>query len=134
MKNTLILTRDEYVATDKAIELFKANKRGIFFSQKQTAEELVSVIGKDFSTSIVTDYSSYDEVRYKIENTKTEVNFIVLDFIQLFKQGSLKQLMEFLNEKGIKLIAISWVHEEGQIRVISDENISVLFELIINVS
>jgi len=131
MKNTLIVTRNEDVATDKAIELFRTNKGGIFFSRKKNTEDLVSIMGKSFATSIVTDCSSYNEVRQKIENTTTEVQFIVLDFIQLFKQGSIAELMTFLNEKDIKLIAVAWVNKEGQIREISNENISGLFENII---
>ena len=131
MENTLITGRDEDITTAKAIELFKSQKGGLYFSQKQTKEELVFIVGKNFEKNIVDNCATYSEIIQQVKSTDIEVSFIILDYIQLFEEMSIVHLVKYLNEKNIGMIVIAWPDRSGKLRISSNEDIIPLFNNII---
>ena len=84
MQHTLILGRPSSGKTTKAIEIFQTYTNGLFFTQEQSEEYLIKKIEIELKDFIFDDCNSSDKIIQKINMIIKKIDFIVVDYLQLF--------------------------------------------------
>ena len=133
MQHTLILGRPASGKTTKAIEVFQANKDGLFFTQEQTKEDLIKKVGIDFKEFVFDDCNSGVKIIQKINTITKKIDFIVVDYLQLFSDFDIPKLIQFLDTRDIKLVLISYIDKDNNIKSIYwNDGFKDLFDKIVS--
>jgi len=118
MQHTLILGRPSSGKTTKAIEIFQTYTNGLFFTQEQSEEYLIKKIEIELKDFIFDDCNSSDKIIQKINMIIKKIDFIVVDYLQLFNDFNIPKLIQFLDTRDIKLVLVSYIDKDNNIRSI----------------
>jgi hypothetical protein len=113
--------------TAKAIDIFNTNPNGIFFTQNHPKEIIIPKVNQEYQKYIYDNCKSTDEIIGKISNINSKINFIVLDYLQLFNAINIDEIIDLLDSKEIKLILVAHIDRQGEIRCSNNNIKDILF-------
>ena len=86
-------------------EKFENNQKGFFFSLEKDKEDIVKIVGKKYEKYIFNDEYSFSDILSFIKDKI--INFLIIDYYQLFDKRGFNEFVEFIKNKNIEVYITS---------------------------